>query len=778
LTGSRPHVTDISKSLSERKGRRGLEPREDLYAFGAFQLDTRRRRLSRDGAPLTLTPTAIEVLVHLVRNAGRVVTKDELLGAVWPGRVVEEANVKQAVFTLRKAFGAEGGGLIATVPGRGYRFTADVRSQSAEAAASAAAPSPPGRVSGRWRVGALLALAAIAVASLIAWQWRRHPAASPGRTVVLADFDNRTGDAVFDRTLTNLLRVDLSQSPFLNVVSEKQARQTLTLMTKPEDQPVTPALAEEICARNNGDAVVQGAIAALGARYLVTLTATDCSGVETIATGKEEVTGREAVAPAIDRLIADVRARLGESRRSITRFNVPLVSEQTASLDALEAYSEAKWLFDHGRLAEAIPLDRRAIDLDPRFSAAYANLGVIYVALYDERRSIENFSRAYALRGTANEREKLRITALYDQFATKDYGQAILNYQVWTEIYPQDAIGWSNLANAEDYIGRHAQAVVDGRRALTLRPRLENPYVVLARAELASGDARAGWATAQQAVAQGLAGDPTHRELLRIADARGDAAGVSREAAWGRSTATALRTQEATGEIALSQGRVREATAIFGRISQALAARGTYDYMRPATARMLAEIGLDDRAAAMVRYSDPNAETDPDYLYVLAAVGDADRARRLLTAWLRSSPADTLANAVYGPETQAAMALRQGDAARALAALRPTLPFAARAPDIDYLWGSAYLAAHDGARAAAAFRAILAHRGWSPESPLYPLARLGLARALTIDHAPAAAVIAYRDVLETWKTADPDLPLLKQVEDEYRQAQNAAAAPR
>ena len=755
--------------ILDRIGRRSLE-HQDIYAFGPFQLDVRRRRLSRDGMPLALTPTVIEVLIHLVREAGHVVTKDELLDAVWRGRVVEEANVKQAVFTLRKTLGTDGHGMIATVPGRGYRFTAAMPAEAEEVSAPPHAPAAgtaPRRL--LWLAGAVVGLAGIGVVA--GFLWTRHPQqpVPAARTVVLANFDNHTGDTVFDHTLANLLRVDLSQSPFLNVISERQAQQTLKLMTKPADMVVTPAVAEEICARNNGDAVIHGDIAALGTRFLLTLTATDCSGTQTLGAAKAEVTGREAVPPAIDRLIAEVRARLGEPHGSIARFNVPLASEQTISLNALKAYSEAKWLFDHGRPADAIPLDRHAIELDPRFSAAYANLGAIYVALYDDRQSVENFGKAYALRDTLNEREKLRITALYAQFATKDYEHAIRNYKLWTEIYPQDAVAWSDLANAEDYIGRHAQAVVDGRRAVALHPRLENPYVVLARAYLAAGDPDAGFAVAQQAVTLGLAGDPTHRELLRIADTRGDAAAVAREVAWGRAEGSALRTQEVAGEIALSKGQVREAIAIFDLVSRALSARETYYYMRPATARMLAELGLPARAAAMLRQAKGRTDTDPDYLYALAAVGDADRARVLLAAWLRAGPADTLAKAVYAPEVEAAMALRKGDAEQALAALRPALPFEPRAPDIAYLRGRAWLAVGNGPQAAAAFQTVLAHPGWSPESPLYPLAQLGLARALRIEQHRADCLMAYRKFLSMMQEADPDFPLLRQAAAEHQQ---------
>ena len=449
----------------------------DAYRFGAFELDPARRTLTRAGQPVALTPTVLDVLVHLVENAGRVVSKDELLEAVWPGRLVEETNVKQTVFTLRRALAAGGGGeaLIANESRRGYRFEASVERV---ARSPGGGPETPAAIipatlakgrAGRHRIWIGLGVLAMLVVAGLEWLATRSPAKA-GSTVVLADFDNRTGQAVFDRTLEDLLRIDLSQSPFVNLVSEKQARQTLELMRRPAEAPITAAVAQEICVRNNGDAIVVGGIGALGARYVITLSATDCSGLRQIAAVKAEVVGSEAVAPAIDKLIARVRAKLGESRRSIDAYNVPLLREQTASLQALKAYSEAKALYDRGHLIEAIALDRHAVELDPGFSAAYANLGVIYVSLYDDARSAFYLRKAYALRDGVNERAKLQTIALYAQFVSRDYQQAIQNFQLWTTIYPRDVVAWSNLANAEDYFGRHAQAVADGQRALALEP--------------------------------------------------------------------------------------------------------------------------------------------------------------------------------------------------------------------------------------------------------------------------------------------------------------------
>jgi|GEM_PF-3179077 len=99
---------------------------ETIYQFGAFEVDPARRQLRRDGMTIALRPTVFDVLVYLVENPGRLVTKQELFEAVWPGRIVEEANISQAIFKLRKALGDER--IVVTAPGQGYRFTATVAS--------------------------------------------------------------------------------------------------------------------------------------------------------------------------------------------------------------------------------------------------------------------------------------------------------------------------------------------------------------------------------------------------------------------------------------------------------------------------------------------------------------------------------------------------------------------------------------------------------------------------------------------------------------------------
>jgi predicted Zn-dependent protease len=530
---------------------------------------------------------------------------------------------------------------------------------------------------------------------------------------------------------------------------------------------VTPALGAEICARNNGDTLIQGGVTAFGARYLLTLTASDCASGQTLAAEKAEIAGREAVISAMDGLIAKLRARLGESRRSIRRFDVPLLPEKTASLDALKVYSDAKWLFDRGRIAEAIPLAVHAAELDPTFPAAYTLLGVGYASLNDMTKSEQALDRAYALRPLMSERGRLQVEALRAQLVTQDYDAAIRALRLQTAIYPREAVAWANLANAEDFVGQSPGAVADGQRALALRPAGESAYVVLMRAQRHDGRLADAARTGELALRRGFDSDAVHRELLAVAAARGDAVGIEREEAWGRA-AEAPKVWEMQAELALGQGRVRQARAIYDRLGRLLVARGSDDWGRPVEARLLATLGYGASAIGAMKPPTTGGESDRDYLWTLARVGDGAKAERAIAAMLRDKPDDTLLHAVYAPEIRASLAIRRGDGAAAVRDLAPAVPYANRDLDVQDLLGNAYLAAGDGARAAAAFRLNLSHRYWSPDSPLYPLARLGLARALSLQGDRAGAATAYRAFFADWKDADPDVPILLAAKAEFR----------
>jgi DNA-binding winged helix-turn-helix (wHTH) protein len=374
-----------------------------FYQFGAFVLDPTRRVLTHDSVPVALSSTPFETLLFLVENPGRVVSKDELLDAVWPRRVVDEANVSQTIFTLRKSLAAVGGDqtYIATAPGQGYRFAQPVEVHAHNVAFAGAtpldppAPSPaisprrpaPGLSLSLMIAGGVLVL--LIAGGVAVWRLRQAPA-DPGHSlVVLTEFQNLTADPMFNRAVSKAVEIDLDQSPFVTALLPTQVADTLGLMAKPKDTPVTLDVASEICTRNGGQAVIDGAIAPMGSDYLVALAATNCAGDQVLDAEKAQVTSREAVVPALDGLVNHMRSKLGESQGSIDRFSVPLAREKTASLEALEAYSQAAWLVQHGQTQEAIPLYQQAIGLDPNFAVAYAGLAATFYNNHDFQRAAD-----------------------------------------------------------------------------------------------------------------------------------------------------------------------------------------------------------------------------------------------------------------------------------------------------------------------------------------------------------------------------------------------------
>lgn len=757
------------------------------YEFGSFVLDPTRRVLTHGGEPVVLSPTLFDTLVYFVEHPGRVVSKDELMDAIWPRRVVEEANISQTIFTLRRAL-AEAGAreqLIMTAPRQGYRFASPVRIQAHARAVAPEAPAPrdaqfaplaeaeaapkPPRAS-RPGLGTAVVIAAILLVAIGGFILSRPRGAGHGppftSTVVLADFQNSTGDPIFDKTLDRVLQIDLEQSPFVTILSPRQIRDTLALMAQPQDQRLTPPLAGEVCVRNNGQAVIDGSVASLGARYLLTLSATDCVSDKVLAAEKAEIEGREAVIPMLDRMIGRIRGKLGESTDSVAKFSVPIMNEKTASLAALKAYSEGSYLSDHGDNAKAIALFQHAIDLDPNFPAAYSRISASYFNINQRALAKTYMSKAYALRDTANEELKLNISILYNTYVTNNYGEVIRTAREMTEIYPRQGSAWINLSNAENWLGRFPAAIEAGQHAVEAAPGREASYVVLARALMHADRLNDAAAVCARSVAKGLAGDQTAGLLMEIGIARRDPVAISRQIAQAQGTSYEGDILIFAARDAYHQGQVRRGDDLYARAAQLFADQGTADPSASARAADLAQLELKDRARELVARLP--ADADPqNNLLTLALIGDAAQARIDLERALRQGPGDTLLNAVFAPEARAELALKQNHPAEAVADLRPALMYEARDDDTPYLRGRAYLAANDGARAAIEFHKIIDHPGVEPADVLHPLAQLGLARAYALQGLGPASRKAYEQFFADWKDADPDLPPLIEARAEY-----------
>ncbi len=745
------------------------------YGFGPFVLDPTRRVLTHAGAAVALFPTVFETLLYLVEHPGRVVSRDELMDAIWPRRVVEDANISQTIFTLRKALTAADpqGAYIATQPGQGYRFVQPVKTLTGAPspfqplAPNADAPGPVRTLPRRTWAVAAAGLVILVCAGLGAWLWMgRAGPPGPPKVVVVAEFENLTGEPLFDRTFAEATRIDLFPSPFLTVLPEPKIRDTLALMTRSREERLVPATAQEVCARNNGLASIRGDVAKVGTRYLLTLTAADCAGGDTIDAEKAEVSGRDGLLPALDAMVGRLRRRLGESAGSVRRFSVPLARTRTASLEALKAYSEGQYQFNHGQRTEAIPLFRRAVELDPNFATAYGALSVVYANLKENDPASAAATRAYALRDSVSERERFYIAYRYNTFVTQDVPEGLRLLRGWTQVYPGDAPAWANLSNKENWVGQYALAIADGRRAVALEPEVESAYVVLARAALHAGQWDLAQRTGAEAIAHKVDGDDLRGVLFQLAVARGDAAGAEAQMQWAQGKAGERSMLIGAGQAAFRRGQVHHGLELFQRALDLGRGLGLSNIFAAPNARLLqdmGETGLARQSLAQV----PDGFDSADYRFALAEIGDAGRAETLMRRDVAKAPTDTLLTQVFNPEQRAAAALRQGQPADAVQALRPALPYELRTYEVPYLRGQAYLAAGDAVHAAAEFHKVVDNPGVEPVSVLYPLAELGLARAEGLLHQATASRKAYEQVLAEWKAAEPDLPPLIAARAEY-----------
>jgi len=386
---------------------------KQLYEFGSFRVDAEKELLLREDETVPLAPKAFQILLVLIRSKNEVVTKDALMRAVWPDTFVEEANISRNIFLLRKALGdsPQDHQYVVTVPGRGYRFTEEVQfvpeQELSIVAASHAKVQVEVKERNRWP---WLAIAAVVLVALSAGAVRlflhRQPVLTEKDTVVLSDFVNSTGDPVFDGTLRQGLSVQLEQSPFLSVVSEGGIQQTLKLMGQPADAKLTPLIAWELCQRAGGKAVLDGSIAQIGTKYLLTLKAINCLNGETLASAEAQASDKNHVLDALGKTASEIRNKLGESLSTVKRFDTPLEQATTGSLEALQAYSLGRRASAGGDWAAAVPFYRRAVDLDPKFAMAYARLGMNYRNLGETVLGFENSRRAYELREQVSELEK------------------------------------------------------------------------------------------------------------------------------------------------------------------------------------------------------------------------------------------------------------------------------------------------------------------------------------------------------------------------------------
>jgi DNA-binding winged helix-turn-helix (wHTH) protein/tetratricopeptide (TPR) repeat protein len=767
--------------------------------FSDFTLNRHLRELRRDGALLPVSGKAFDLLAYMVENPGRPLSKSELLDAVWPETSVEEANLSQNVFLLRKVLGSGAEGPIKTLPGRGYQFAAQVTPALLEPIPQThrLPASEPESVTGSAltleathtrmvveseveeqisfplpRVAGLAAAAIVlALAGWFGWtkwqRWLDHTGGDPVQ-VVLTALEGTTGDPVLDRSLVDALRIDLSQSPFVSVVPAAVVHSTLTQMKhKPEDA-LTPSMAQEVCERTNSQAVLRGAVARVGSHFLLTEEAASCADGSTLAAAKREAATADDLPGAIDKLATGLRQKLGESRRSIARFDAPLFAANTASLEALKAYSESLRLAEQGKMPAAIDMLQHAVSADPQFAIAYSDLAAYYAsASVDPEKERAAIEKAYSLRDTASPLERMSIVAHYNRIIVGDLFESERNYQTWTELYPRKLTAWNGLTIARAELGENAVAAAT--RAVALRPTYAGLYTNLAMAQMREGDAEGARATCERAIAQGIDGDHLRSSYLYVAYLLRDTALVQAQRDWIAAHPDASTTILTNAEIAIAEGRFADARHLVTQGADLMRRQGMVsgaDSFIRSMGTDLIEAGDVEHGTPMLRSSPPDREEGYD-LVGLAEIGDTAAAGSGVQAMEAEHPQATLWKLFWGPMIHASIAMKTGKPDQAVALLEPTHLLDGRGLDLPMMRGKAYLASGQPAMAEKEFRFVLAHQGLDPVSYHYPLAWLALGRTLAAQGNRAGAADAYQHFFTLWAHADPDALYLQQAKQEF-----------
>jgi len=759
---------------------------KQLYEFGPFRVDAEKELLLRGDETVPLTPKTFQILLVLMRRKQEVVTKDELMKAVWPDTFVEEANLSRNIFLLRKALGEspQDHRYIVTVPGRGYRFAEDVKifpdQELHIVSASHSKVQVEVKETNRWPWVAIAAVVLLAAAmGVIRFFVHRKPVLSEKDTIVLADFANSTGDPVFDGALRQGLAVELEQSPFLSLLSDQQIQQTLRMMGQPAGARLTPEIAREICERTASTTLLNSSIAQIGTQYLLTIKAVSCVNGESLASAEAQAADKNHVLDALGTVSAEIRGKLGESLSMVQKFDTPLEKATTGSLEALQAYSLGRREMASTNWEAAVPFFQSAIQMDPNFAMAYSRLGMAYRNYGELNLGSEYMRKAYTLRDRASQLEGFYIESHYYYAGLGNLEKGAQVCELWAQTYPRDWVARVDLSDIYQRLGQPDKALAKALEAVRLNPNaVAYQLVIVQYLSLNRFDEGRHWS--EEAKAKKFESPDLSHTSYQLYFAQNDAAGMAElvTRSKGKRDEQALMDLEATS------------AAYFGRLTEALDR-----YRRAALLAHLAgnkelEAGSEGQAAlwqAMFGNSEAAREKAAESLdhtigrgsqfdaaLALAISGDVLHAEKLADDLDKRFPENTLFQSALIPVIRAQIAMSRNESADAVEVLQSVTPYelARFAPMYSaYLRGEAYLASGQGAQAAAEFQRILDHRGVVINDPVGALAHLQLGRAYALLGDNDKARKAYQDFLTLWKDADPDIPIFKRARAEFAELQ-------
>ncbi len=597
--------------------------------------------------------------------------------------------------------------------------------------------------------------------------------------LLLTEFENSTGEAIFDQTLKMALAFSLAQSPFLDVFAESKVRQTLRWMGRSPDERVTKELGYEISLRQGLKAFITGTISSFGTLYVLTLEAFNVQTGESLGRQFEQTNSREEVLAALGQAATGLREKLGESLSSIEKFAVPVEYATTSSLEALKLFSLGHELQNKGKTLESIPFYRKALELDPKFSSVYTGLAVIYANTNQWKLAAEMIAEAYKLLDTASENEKLRITFFYNIFITGEIDKMIGTLEVWRKTYPTHVVAFLNLSDCLERVGQSEKAIAAIREGLRIDANNAVIYMNLAESLLSLNRYTEVKETCNTAFEKKFDGDYFHILPFIVAFIENDEAAMAEHLAWfsGRADeylALNLQTGAAAfrGQWRKAQDSARRAIDLASRSD---APEVAAQYAAEQALRIVfwssgtgLPTGEETQLKAVLKTQTNNAlRLERSSLVLsrtalaLAVARQSAEAKSLADELKTERPKDTLINELWLPTIRAALELQSGKAKEAIEELEITERFERAAEFLpQYIRALSFLKLNKTKNAVAEFDKILNHRGEAALSSIYPLAHLGKARATKNKD-------EYEKFFELWANADKDMPALVEAKKEF-----------
>jgi DNA-binding winged helix-turn-helix (wHTH) protein/tetratricopeptide (TPR) repeat protein len=469
-----------------------MNDRPPVYSFGDFILETRERRLTYEGREIHLRPKTYDTLLFLVEQSNHLVKKNDLLDSIWPDVEVTENALTRCIKEVREALNdnVDNPRFIKTITRVGYKFISPVEKKTwavqeeeieeevravrfvetietedqnnvlfPDGAAPIVSikltnqpdlhPLPPVPLTGwqsfvrfitRPRDLAILTTLLIVIAGSIwffIWRQSQKMKFAQRDWVLIVDFENFTGEKVFDAALRTAIERELTRSSFINVVPAGRLQDTLKLMKQPPDIRLTESVGREICLRDGEiRTMLAGSIQQIGGIYQIAVRIIKPANGVTVTNETAECSMRQDVLPALRRLAISIRKRLGEPGEAIATTDQQMEKVTTPSLEALEYYSKGLQFKERPDFEPALLNFNQALERDPNFAMCYWARGM--TSLFINKPAQADFNHAAKLVEGVTLREKLLIQTAQAFYCQGNLAKAIELNELLTQQYPDD----------------------------------------------------------------------------------------------------------------------------------------------------------------------------------------------------------------------------------------------------------------------------------------------------------------------------------------------------